>query len=131
MSTKVITITQHGEWKKTNAFLQFIKEMRVYNILNSYGEKGVQALSAATPKRTGETAASWYYEVVANENEVGLEWHNSKMGNDGKTPVVMLIQLGHGTRTGGYVPPNDFINPAIKTICDEAADAVWKVVTSA
>lgn len=131
MGSNVITITQHGDWKKTKTFLNFVKEMQIYSILNAYGEEGVRALSEATPKRTGETAASWYYEVVVNANEVGLEWHNSKMANDGRTPVAMLIQLGHGTRTGGYVPPNDYINPVIKSICDEAADAVWKVVTSA
>jgi len=45
--------------------------------------------------------------------------------------VVILLQYGHGTGTGGYVRGRDFINPAIKPVFDKIANDVWKAVTSA
>lgn len=127
---QLVQVTQKGNWRKTYKFLEAIRQKRMYSILNAYGEKGVSLLSAATPVRTGATAAAWYYTITMSDSEVGIEWHNNRMANDGRTPVAILIQMGHGTRNGGYVPPKDFINPAMKPLFDEIADAVWKVVTS-
>ena len=45
-------------------------------------------------------------------------------------PIVILLQYGHGTGTGGYVQPNDFINPAMKPIFQKIADDAWKEVRS-
>lgn len=128
--SEVIRVTQKGKWKKTYGFLRTVKEKRIFDALVPYGEKGVSVLSASTPIDTGESASSWSYEIAISNSEVRMEWHNNRMGNDGKTPVVILIQTGHGTRTGGYVPPNDFINPVMKPLFDEIADAVWRVVES-
>lgn len=126
----VITISSSGDFKKTNAFLRKIKEKQIYDILDSYGQKGAQILSESTPVRTGKTAASWTYVKEVSGDHISLEWHNSNMSNDGFTPVVILIIKGHGTKTGGYVAPNDFVTPLMETLYQEAADAVWKVVTS-
>jgi hypothetical protein len=46
------------------------------------------------------------------------------------TPLVILLQFGHGTGTGGYVQGRDFINPAIKPVFDKIAEEVWRVVTT-
>ena len=127
---EIIKVTQKGDWKKTYKFLQSIRQKRLYSLLDSYGEKGVSILSAATPVRSGATASSWYYTVTVGDSEVEIEWHNSRMGTDGQTPVAILIQMGHGTRNGGYVSPTDFVNPAMQPLFDEIADSVWKVVTS-
>lgn len=127
---KLVTVTTSGNFKKTYGFLRKIKEKRIYDVLDRYGEMGVKILSANTPVRTGATAASWTYVKEVSSGSISLEWHNSRMANDGKTPLVILIIQGHGTRNGGYVAPNDFVTPAMESLCQEATEAVWKVVTS-
>ena len=42
----------------------------------------------------------------------------------GITIVQFIIKQGHGTRNGGYVPPNDFITP----IVDKAAKDLSKKI---
>lgn len=126
----IVKVTQKGDFSKTKTFLKKLKERRFYDALEQYGNKGVELLSANTPMRTGKTASSWSFVLVKESDSVVLEWHNNSMGNDGKTPIALLIQLGHGTRTGGYVPPNDYINPVMKPLFDEIADYVGRAVKS-
>ncbi len=126
----VITFQSSGDFKKTTTFLKAIASKKMYEVLDSYGQKGVEVLSDNTPVRTGDTAGSWYYDKKVTAGGVCLEWYNSKKASDGTTPLIFLIINGHGTRTGGYVPPNDFVKNSMETVFTEAADAVWKVVTS-
>jgi len=101
----------------------------IFSRLESYGREGVNALANATPNESGLTAASWDYEVINKGGSWTVVWTNSHIV-DG-TPLVILLQYGHGTGTGGYVQGRDFINPAIRPIFDRIADDVWKAVTSA
>lgn len=127
---KIISFETSGEFKKTYKFLERIREFRIQHILDKYGAKGVEILSSNTPVKTGKTASSWSYETTLTQDSISLAWYNSSLANDEKTPVVILIIKGHGTRNGGYVPPNDFVEPLMEDLFAEAADAVWKVVTS-
>lgn len=126
----LIKYSVSGDFNKTIAFLEKIRQLKVQNILDSYGSKGCDLLAQHTPVRTGETASSWSYETENTGSTISISWKNTNMADDGKTPVVILIIKGHGTRTGGYVPPNDFVTPLMEPLCKELADAVWKVVTS-
>ena len=96
--------------------------------MNEAGRKGVRALSKATPVDTGKTAGAWDFKVERTATSATITWTNS---NDAAgEPVVLLLQYGHGTGTGGYVSGRDFINPAIQPIMDEIANEVWKKVTN-
>lgn len=97
-------------------------------ILEKYGEIGVQALRAATPIDSGVTAASWSYEVESTGNGYTLSWYNSHM-NQGVN-IAILIQYGHGTGWGGYVPGTDYINPALRPIFDQIGNDIWREVTA-
>ena len=114
-----------GSFKNTEKFLNSASDLpkTVSSIFHKYGQMGVTALQSATPKRTGETAASWSYQVT----DTGIVWSNSKLISSG-TPLVILIQYGHGTRQGGYVRGRDFINPAIRPIFDQIVDECWKEI---
>jgi hypothetical protein len=74
-------------------------------------------------------ARSWGYEIRQNRGGFAIIWTNSDIENG--FPVVIMLQYGHGTGTGGYVQGRDFINPAIRPIFDDIAQTVWKAVTSA
>lgn len=123
-----ISFSHSGDFGKTSSFLKNLKMKRFLNSLDRYGKRGVDALSQATPVDTGLTAASWNYEIHKSSDMIEIVWTNSNL-NDG-VPVAVLIQMGHGTGTGGYVQGVDYINPAMKPIFDEIVDNIWKEVTS-
>lgn len=100
----------------------------IQDVLDECGELGLAALEQATPVRTGKTAASWKYGTKIGRDKSQLWWENDNVTKDGD-PVVILLQMGHGTGSGGYVAGRDFINPAMKPVFDEISDRVWKAVT--
>lgn len=116
-----------GDLKKTTRFLSKAKAFRIEQILARYGAKGVEALSAATPKDSGETASSWYYEIKINNGNSSLSFLNSSINNG--VPIAIILQYGHGTGTGGWVEGRDYINPAIQPIFDEIVNQAWREVT--
>ena len=122
-----IHITCSGDLSKTMKFLNRLQNKEYLNILSTYGKRGVEALRAATPKDTGKTADSWYYEITQDRNQTTINWCNSYV-NDGVI-IAMLLQYGHGTGTGGYVQGTDYINPAMRAIFDDLANECWKEVT--
>ena len=124
----MIKITNKGSFDKTESFLKKQNFSHLKRVLEPYAERGVAALSAATPKDSGKTAASWGYEIVERKNGISIIWTNSNENNGVK--VAILIQYGHGTGTGGYIQGRDYINPAMRPIFDDMADAAWREVSS-
>ena len=95
--------------------------------LDKFGREGVAALASATPVDSGETAASWYYEITNRNNTITISFHNSNIQNG--VPIAIILQYGHGTGTGGWVQGRDYMNPAIQPIFDQIANYAWKEVT--
>lgn len=124
-----IRFIHRGHLKATMNFLGKAKGRKYLDILNKYGRKGVEALSLATPKRSGKTSESWNYEIFHTRGGAEICWTNSNV-NKGEN-IAILIQFGHGTRNGGYVKGYDYINPALRPVFDEIANAAWKEVTGA
>lgn len=123
----MITIESQGDWKMTRNWFDRMTKLDLALIMNQFGKEGVSALKAATPSRSGETAASWNYEVTRKGNNWKITWTNSNV-NKGAN-IAVLIQYGHGTRNGGYVVGRDYINPAIRPVFDKIAAKAWKEVT--
>jgi hypothetical protein len=125
----MISFVVTGDFKSTGEFLQHVKNLNILRLLEPYGEMGVAALSSATPTDTGLAAGSWSYDVQANNGVYTIAWTNTDVETD--FPVVIMLQYGYATGTGGYVHGRDYINPAMRPIFDQIADKVWKAVTSA
>lgn len=125
----MIFVKSSGSFDNMESFLKKAAKLNIFDILNANGQEGVEALSRATPIETGLAAHSWSYRVSSSNGTYTIAWYNSDIENG--FPVVIMLQYGHGTGTGGYVPGYDFINPAIKPVFDKIADNVWKAVTSA
>lgn len=117
-----------GDFNNTEAWLKRIVSGDIFSSLDKFGAAGVAALASATPEDTGETANSWTYEILKEPGSYSIVWGNTHI-NEGR-PIAILIQYGHGTRTGGYVQGRDYINPALLPIFDQIAAEAWKVVTS-
>lgn len=117
-------ITSSGG-SKTEAFLKRLTQRDHLSELDKYGQLGVNALAAATPVETGLAAHSWRYRIIPGRRPT-IEWYNTD--RESGVTVVILIQYGHATGTGGYVAGRDFINPAMRPIFDKIADDVWRKV---
>ena len=117
--------TQSGS--DTEAWLKKMSQgPSIFAQLEHFGAQGVAALAAATPTDTGETAGAWFYEIIQDRGTWSIVWGNNHV-DDGRQ-IAVLLQYGHGTRTGGYVEGRDYINPALKPIFDQAVAEGWKVV---
>lgn len=123
----MITFRQKGDFSKLSIFLERMKEVVNLSNLDKYGKEGVRALSQATPKESGKTASSWYYEIHHDKGSSSISFHNSNI-NDG-VPIAILLQYGHGTGWGGYVQGKDYINPAIQPVFEKIAREAWEEVT--
>ena len=125
----MITFESKGSFDKTEAALKRMTSQEIYKSLSRFAEKGRAALEAATPTDTSETARAWTANVFKKGSTWRIVWSNSHVENG--VPVVILLQYGHGTGTGGYVQGRDFINPAIQPIFDEISRSVWEEVIRA
>lgn len=125
-----ITFKHTGDFSfpKTEKFFNRLLRRDYMDILPKYAQQGVDALSDATPKDTGLTAASWSYEIIQNADSISIFFNNSNVV-DGYYNVAILLQFGHGTRNGGYVAGRDYINPAILPVLEKIAKNAWEEVT--
>lgn len=125
----MIRIKTSGSFKKTEAFLRKMSSGDIYRSLESGAREGVSALAKATPQESGLASNSWDYVIERSGKAVTIKWTNTDVENG--FPVAIMLQLGYGTGTGGYVQGRDYINPAMKPIFDKISADVWKAVTSA
>jgi hypothetical protein len=124
----MIQFKQKGDFSNLTSFLEKSKELIKIGDLDKYGREGVAALASATPTNTGLTASSWFYEIVNTKGSVSIVFKNSNIQNG--VPIAIILQYGHGTKNGGWVQGQDYINPAIKPIFDRIADNAWREAIS-
>lgn len=123
----MIKFSMKGSFDKTFAFLKRNRKLDIKDF-EKFGQMGVEALREATPKDTGFTADSWYYEITNVDGKLTIRWLNSNVV-DGWCNVAVMLQYGHATGNGGYVEGIDYINPALRPVFDKIAKHAWKEVT--
>ena len=124
----MIRIKHKGDFRNTERFFAQAPKAVKREMLEVYGQAGVTALASATPVESGATAAAWGYEIVQNSGGYTIYWTNTNINKGVK--IAVSLQYGHGTGTGGYVEGIDYINPALRPVFEELADAAWKEVMS-
>lgn len=112
-----ITFSHRGDFSKTERFFNFLLRRDYLNILDKYGKMGVEALRAATPVDTGLLASSWNYVIERDDKVTKLIWVNDDI--EGGMNVAILIDRGHATKSGGWVPGLHFVDEAIDPIIDQ------------
>lgn len=113
-------------FKDTKTRLGYLRTISLERTIYRAAEAGLQALQRATPVRTGLTASSWYYVVKPGREMYTIHWHNSMSAGD--VPLVVLLDVGHGTGTGGYVSGLHFIGPAVKPVFEDMRMDVEKII---
>lgn len=117
-----IHIKQKGYFKHTLNALDTFSGATFEPILYAYGQKGVNALAAATPRDSGKTAESWKFRIDKEHGYLVLNWYNTN-SNEGVN-VAILLQYGHVGPGNAYVSGRDYINPAIQPVIKQAKAAV-------
>lgn len=112
----MITIDHKG-FLRTKNFFKNLKKYEIYDILEYYGQKGVEELQKRTPVYTGLLQSSWYFKIDRDGDDYWLIWCNDDIEQDGN--VALLIQYGFVTSSGYKVQGRDYINPALKGIYRE------------
>ena len=124
-----ISFRQRGDLRRTTKYLSKLQDKHlIIPILEKHAVNAISALEQATPERTGLTKQSWEYKITSDRRGYRISFMNTNTA--GSTPVIILIQYGHGTGTGGYVQGQDIINPAIRPIFNALSEEIWKEVTS-
>lgn len=119
-----IRVKQKGDFKRTMNMLETVAGRTMAPFLKQYGEKGVEALAAATPKDSGKTAESWHFSMTETKGRLVINWNNSNT-NEGAN-VAILLQYGHIGAGDVYVEGRDYINPAIQPVIDEMKTALHR-----
>lgn len=113
-------ITTSGSFNNLEKYLK--KDRRVS--LDELGKAIVEALKDATPYKSGKTANSWGYKINKTGRGEEIEIFNTHV-NKGVN-IAIIIHYGHGTGTGGYVPPHPYIIKAIDSVYKSAIDKVLR-----
>lgn len=122
-----ISVQSTGDFNNTIRWLEKSSNVNVNPTLNRLGREGVSALSSATPKDTGGTAAGWEYKIESRGGYSELYFVNNSRLNL-SVNLATILDSGHGTGTGGYVPPVNYIRPAISNTFAIAGDLILKEV---
>ena len=118
-----ISFTEEGNFEATTGWLNRVAKIDPTDAMQSLGQEGIASLRAATPVDTGQTASGWVVEIEKTRKGVEMNFVNRAHPNTSRN-VAMLIELGHGTRTGGYVPPRPYIKGALSNVFDKAGSVL-------
>ena len=124
-----ITFRHKGNFARIDKYFSKVIDSITLDRLSRYGDQGVEALKSATPVDSGKTADSWRYEVGKTSTGYSISFHNDNV-IDGWFNVALMLDVGHGTGTGGWVEGRNYIEPALRPVFDKMAHDAWLEVTS-
>lgn len=123
-----VTFESKGDFDKTRAWLTRIANRTPVNALRQIAKDGENSLAANTPRDTGETASSWTSEITTKGSVSEISWMNTAHPG-ANVNIAKLIDQGHGTGTGGYVPPRPYIKKSMDQVWKKAGDRIAKEMT--
>lgn len=117
-------------FNKTISWLSKKAKLNLDASLKKAGEDGVAYFAEVTPiGETGDTSRMWKYRVTkTGRGMYNLIWYNAAHPEAG-IPIPILLEYGHGTGTGGYVPGRHFLSPASSKAFNNAKNILGKEVT--
>ena len=118
-------VIENFGFDNTTKYLMSLYNKKPLSTMNKIGSNGVSALKSVTPVRTGRLASGWNYNVEKTDKGYDLYWYNNAYPAIHPS-LVALLEYGHGTGTGGYVPGRHFVKQASKSILSQASDSIGK-----
>ena len=118
-----MNITESGEFKDLELYLKrVIKKSSDKQQAVELATSIVDRLRQDTPKRSGLTAASWDFKISSSSKGIVIEILNNN--NNGPVNIAKIIHFGHGTGTGGYVPPKPYIVSSIDAVYNKKINSI-------
>lgn len=107
-------ITASGDFNNIEAWLKRSVKKQNAGPATELAKMLTSRLAETTPVGSGKTAGAWDYTINQNGDNIVIEITNFNI-NKGVS-IARIIHYGHGTGTGGYVPPRPYITQAINDI---------------
>ena len=118
-----MNITESGDFKDLESYLKrVIKKSSDKQQAVELATSIVDRLRRDTPKRSGLTAASWDFKISSSSKGIVIEILNNN--NNGPVNIAKIIHFGHGTGTGGYVPPQPYIVSSIDDVYNKKINSI-------
>lgn len=123
-----ISFESKGDFNNTQRWLDKVAKTNMVSPLNQLASQGTRSLSANTPAiDTGETASGWQADIIRRGDVSEIIWTNNAHPET-QANVARLIETGHGTRTGGYVPPRPYIKNAMTPVWSKIDGIVRELI---
>lgn len=116
-----ISYTSKGDFDNALKWLSDVPKKSPTPVIDSIAEDGVKQLQTNTPRDTGMTSAGWFAEVKMTTKGLDIIWKN-RAHPELNVNLAKLIELGHGTRNGGYVSPRPYIKQSMDSVFKTAGD---------
>jgi Bacteriophage HK97-gp10, putative tail-component len=123
-----VSFSSKGDFNNADKWLHDVARRSPKKALNAIAVEGERSLARNTPRDTGATAAGWKAKVTSKKGVSEIAWNNVAHPNT-RANVAVLIEQGHGTGTGGYVPPRPFIKRSMDRVFDNAGDRLREEMT--
>lgn len=120
-----VSFTSKGDFGIITRILNRAANKNPSSILRSIASEGTQRLASGTHRDTGETASGWTETITTSRNVSEIVWTNRAHPHTGVS-IAKMIELGHGTGTGGYVAPRPYIRQSMKPVWDSIDNKVVK-----
>lgn len=120
-----VTFESRGDFENSMNWLKRVSQVNTAGVVKRFGKQGTDSLKAATPRATGGTASGWKEKITVQGDVVEIDWVNNAYPGL-YVNMALLIELGHGTGTGGYVPPKPYIKQAMNPVWAGIDDKVIK-----
>ena len=120
-----VKIESKGDFDDVTRWLDDISKRRPSKALSDIASDGTKSLANHTPRDTGATAEGWQAKITTKGTTSEIAWINTAHPETSAN-IALLIEQGHGTRTGGYVPPNPYIKESMKSVWSDAGDKIAK-----
>ena len=118
-----MNITESGDFKDLDSYLKrVIKKSSDKQQAVELATSIVDRLRQDTPKRSGLTADSWDFKISSSSKGIVIEILNNN--NNGPINIAKIIHFGHGTGTGGYVPPQPYIVSSIDAVYNKKINSI-------
>lgn len=114
-----------GSFDNLEKWLNNVSSANPSRALNQIANDGVKRLMDGTPKATGRTASGWTSTITTKGHLSEIAWTNNAHPGQ-RVNIAKLIDQGHGTGTGGYVPPKPYIKNSMSSVWKKAGDVITK-----
>lgn len=118
-----VVFESKGDFDNLQKWLQSVSKNPPTAALTKIAVEGKKSLAANTPRDTGETAGGWQAEITTKPGGSEIAWINTAHP-EANVNLAVIIDQGHGTGTGGYVPPRPYIQRSMNGIFSRAGTMI-------